>query len=153
MEKVSSFILRKSDSLPSLLPRKEEDFLPTSTKPQPRFRVRQLLGHCLYRRVVIWTLVVIVLLSITLFNPRITHTPQNVLDLVQLGKGQIDESKAVKLESDAQFRTQGNQEAQSIQKLDGPKKEAVPKKDATKSKKKPKPKHNGDGPHWLDYEQ
>ncbi|KAM0808978.1 hypothetical protein AB5N19_09321 [Seiridium cardinale] len=94
MEKVSNYMLRKSDSFPSIMTRKQEIFLPISTKPQPKLRVRALLGHCLYRRVVIWTLVVIALLSFTLFNPRLTSSSRNVLDLVQMGKSDIPAIKA-----------------------------------------------------------
>ncbi|KAI0144137.1 hypothetical protein F4776DRAFT_675683 [Hypoxylon sp. NC0597] len=61
--------------------RKSETYLPVSTKPQSKFRVKALLGHCLYRRVVIWTVVVIILLSVTLFNPRLTTRSRDVFDL------------------------------------------------------------------------
>ncbi|KAI1389969.1 uncharacterized protein F4822DRAFT_437092 [Hypoxylon trugodes] len=79
MDRVSSYVSRKSGSFPSLMARKSEVYLPISTKPQPKFRVKALLGHCLYRRVVIWTVVIIFLLSITLFNPRLTSRSRDVL--------------------------------------------------------------------------
>lgn len=88
MEKVSNFILRKSDSFPTIM-REKEIFLPMSTKPQSKLRVRALLGHCLYRRVVVWGLVAVALLSITLFNPQLTHRSKNVLDLVQIVKADV----------------------------------------------------------------
>ncbi|KAI0151039.1 hypothetical protein BJ166DRAFT_469545 [Pestalotiopsis sp. NC0098] len=69
--------------------RKGELFLPISNKPQPKLRVRTLLGHCLYRRVVIWTILMIVVLSFTFYN-RSYHS-RNVLDLVQMGS--IDKPK------------------------------------------------------------
>lgn len=156
MDKVSNFIQRKSDSLVGVMSRKDDDlFLPVSTKPRARFQVRALLGHCLYRRVVIWTLVVIGLFSITLFNPQITQS-RNVLDLVQLGKGEIPVSQASKIDgTDAHLVKQDGKGGED----ESPKQaDAKPKsKDSGKNKNKGKTgngkKKNKNGPHWLDYEQ
>ncbi|KAI1845171.1 hypothetical protein JX266_008718 [Neoarthrinium moseri] len=149
MEKVSNLILRKSDSFSSILSKKEEAFLPMALKPKPKFRLKALLSHCLYRRVVIWTLVAIVLLSVTLFNPRIAHSHRNVLDLVPLGKGEIPESKAAKLDSGASLRVQDSMRHEESPKesKDGEKQDEGDSSDAKGSKKKPKK----NGPHWLDY--
>jgi hypothetical protein len=84
---MAKLVPRKSGSFPSFMTRKTEMYLPTTNKPQSSFRMKSLLGHCLYRRVVIWTVVVIVLLSITMLNPQINTRTHDVLDLVKLGKG------------------------------------------------------------------
>lgn len=130
-----------------MISRKSELYLPISTKPQSKFRVRALLGHCLYRRVVIWTLVIIVLLSITLFNPRIAHRSRNVLEIVQLGQGQTAASEA------------GNASEFPLQKQDGKQDEERPKINSEDKEKneneKQQDESSGDekqnGPHWLKY--
>lgn len=171
MEKVSSFIVRKSDSFPNLMMRKQEVFLPISTKPQPNLRVRALLGNCLYRRVVLWTLVGIVLFSITLFNPRLTRSPGHVLDMVQMGKveppvgkapTQLDETVAALIkqsgnddESAKQSKGDAKAKEESTPKAaseESPKEEKQTKA-AKESKKKQNKNQKPKGPHWLDYKQ
>jgi hypothetical protein len=154
MDKVSHFIQRKSDSLVGVM-RKDDLFLPVSTKPRAKFQVRALLGHCLYRRVVIWTLVVIGLFSITLFNPRITQNSRNVLDLVQLGKGEIPISQAAKVEGEVSLVKQDGNGEDNTPKQDTSSNQTPSKNKDTSAKKnkdKGKKKHKN-GPHWLDYEQ
>ncbi|CAJ2502316.1 Uu.00g097100.m01.CDS01 [Anthostomella pinea] len=76
--------------------RKADDCLPISTTSQrgsspSKFRLKALLSHCLYRRVVIWTIVVIVLLTVSLFNPQLVPS-HKVLDLVH---GSMGEAKSI----------------------------------------------------------
>ncbi|ORY68768.1 uncharacterized protein BCR38DRAFT_455643 [Pseudomassariella vexata] len=174
MDKVSSFFLRKPDSFSGLMSRKSEVYLPITSKPQPKFRVRALLGHCLYRRVVLWTLIVIVLLSVTLFNPRITQR-HNVLDLVHVGVGEVAESKAEQTgdlsltkqdgKNDADERPmkldeEHNDDEQSENKSESTsedkerekkKKEKGKDKQKEKEQAKEKEKEKLNGPHWLRY--
>lgn len=63
---------RASDS------RNSEPLLPYSEKPV--IKVRSLLGHCLYRRVFIWTVVSLVLAAIVLFR----HNDVPVSDVVSV---------------------------------------------------------------------
>ncbi|KAK7917220.1 hypothetical protein PG985_010828 [Apiospora marii] len=141
MDKVSSF-LRKSSSFGSMISAKNEIYLPVNTKPQSKkFRLRQILGHCLYRRVVIWTLVLILLLSLTLFNPRLTtKTRQDVLDLVQLGKGQLKETHVEKGD-EIVLQTQDGAVVEE-------KKEPVEEQ----KEEEEEPEDDGqNGPHWMRY--
>lgn len=133
MNPVASFIRRKSDSISSIMSLKDEAYLPSSTKPKSKFRVRALLGHCLYRRVVVWGLVVVVLFSITLFNPQITHRSRKVLDLVQLGK-------AGKLDS-THFQTQGGVDS-GLRDGDGERERPTATEPEADT-----------GLHWLNYKQ
>ncbi|KAI1502565.1 hypothetical protein F5X99DRAFT_152574 [Biscogniauxia marginata] len=91
MGSISDLMSRKPSSYTTFMARKGDYYLPVSTKPQSRFRVKALLGHCLYRRVVIWTVVVVFLLTITLYNPRISTSSKNVLDLVHGTRIKTDE--------------------------------------------------------------
>lgn len=150
MERVSHFILEKSDSVSSYMSGKSEIALPVSTKPQARFRVRAVLGHCLYRRVVIWTIVVIFLLSVTLFNPRIGTRPRDVLDLVHLGQG---------TSSDASLRKQPSDQT-SLQKQDGDNENKVNPSNSEKTEdnqdqqnEQGEEQQKSDMPHWLSYNQ
>ncbi|KAI0842539.1 hypothetical protein F5Y06DRAFT_306082 [Hypoxylon sp. FL0890] len=124
MDGLSKFVSRKSGQYPSLMGRKSEAYLPVSTKPKPKFRVKALLGHCLYRRVVIWTVVIIVLLSITLFNPRLTTSSRDVFDLVH-GKEKPDEEvKEQEEEKEEEYEEYGEEELKG---------------------------EDANGPHWLRY--
>ncbi|TGJ88748.1 hypothetical protein E0Z10_g117 [Xylaria hypoxylon] len=73
--------------------RKSDVFLPThtNTKPRTKFQVRALLGHCLYRRVVIWIGMIFMLLVLILFNPRLATQSRNVLDIVHGSKALVKE--------------------------------------------------------------
>lgn len=66
---------------------KQEPQLPISIKPRAKIRVKALLGHCLYRRVILWSLLAIACMSLFLFDPRMTARSKEVLDLVSLRKG------------------------------------------------------------------
>jgi hypothetical protein len=158
-----------------MMARKEDYFLPVSTKPQSKLRVRALLGHCLYRRVVIWALVVVVLLSITLFNPQLSHNTRNVLDLVQIGKADVpqgkvptrlDETVAQLVKQSGQDSDEGSQKQikedakdeksskQSTEETSNDKsEEKANESKESKQPKKQKQKQKSKGPHWLDYKQ
>ncbi|OHE91981.1 hypothetical protein CORC01_12717 [Colletotrichum orchidophilum] len=62
----------RSNSLFQSTPGQEkgEFFLPApvTTIPQPKLRVRAILGHCLYRRVVIWTVTISMLIALAYLN-------------------------------------------------------------------------------------
>ncbi len=92
MERAQYLITRnRTTSFYSYLPLKSEHHLaPATTEPEkPRLRVRALLGHCLYRRVVIWTVTILFLLSVTLFRTAVggsrrlskVQTPASAADL------------------------------------------------------------------------
>ncbi|KAI1133438.1 hypothetical protein F5Y10DRAFT_87984 [Nemania abortiva] len=93
IEKMSGFVIRKSSAFSTAITRQSDVCLPThtNTKPRPKFQVKALLGHCLYRRVVIWTLSIFALLTIVLFDPRLTTQSRNVLRVVHGNKGRLHE--------------------------------------------------------------
>ncbi|KAH8671357.1 hypothetical protein BX600DRAFT_510036 [Xylariales sp. PMI_506] len=167
MERVSHF-LRKSEPFSSALLKKQEVYLPISSKKKPAFRVKALLGHCLYRRVVIWTLVVIFLLSITVFHPDLTRRTGNVLDIVQIGKTSGSASKPGEVDK-TQIQTQDGKDdperlEQVIQDLkktpfasasgEPDESDSSTDKSDDKSDKEDSDKDNKkdkDGLHWLKY--
>lgn len=149
MDQISSYVSRKSGSFPTLMARKSEAYLPVSTKPQSKFRMKALLGHCLYRRVVIWTVVVIVLLSVTLFNPRLTARSRDVLDLVHGAKGDIKDSHHV-AEGTGIQKQQGDQAQEQEQEQEEIKEDEEEKKEDEEDELLPE---TVNGPHWLRYRQ
>ncbi|KAK3326350.1 hypothetical protein B0H66DRAFT_472361 [Apodospora peruviana] len=96
----SSFLPRsKSSSFSSTSSRREEKLLlPLSAKPQPKFRVRALLGHCLYRRVIIWSVTAIFLLSMGLMASSGLHHDR-ILELVDFKYNKQDAGTATDLET------------------------------------------------------
>ncbi|KAI0184357.1 hypothetical protein EV127DRAFT_474418 [Xylaria flabelliformis] len=94
MDKIPGFMARRPGSFSAAMARKSDPYLPThiNTKPRARFQVRALLGHCLYRRVVVWTIFFLVLLTVALFDPRFTAQSRNVLDMVHGSKGLVKET-------------------------------------------------------------
>ncbi|KAK4219608.1 hypothetical protein QBC37DRAFT_469080 [Rhypophila decipiens] len=81
MSKRSSYLKRsKSTSFSSTSSTTEDKFLlPISTHRQPKIRVRTLLGHCLYRRVIIWAVTAFFLLCVGL----VAHRPR-ILGLLSI---------------------------------------------------------------------
>lgn len=65
-----------------------DDFLlPPPGQHQRKIRVRTLLGHCLYRRVIIWTITLLSLLSLTLYSSgSVVRTTGRILNLVDFSK-------------------------------------------------------------------
>jgi hypothetical protein len=53
--------------------------------------MKVLLGHCLYRRVAIWTMAVIVVMVVTVLHSSLSARSRSVLDLVHGGKTIIKE--------------------------------------------------------------
>jgi len=53
--------------------------------------MKVLLGHCLYRRVAIWTVAVVVVMTVTLLHSSLSARSRSVLDLVHGGKTIIKE--------------------------------------------------------------
>ncbi|KAI1105342.1 hypothetical protein F4804DRAFT_350861 [Jackrogersella minutella] len=147
MDRISTYVSRKSGSFPSLMARKSEVYLPVTTKPQPKFRVKALLGHCLYRRVVIWTVVIIVLLSITLFNPRLTARSRDVFDLVHGSKSGTKETPHVPENIGLQKQDGDEDRIQDVAEETKSDDELKEQEEEEEKEEKEKAK----GPHWLRY--
>jgi outer membrane biosynthesis protein TonB len=88
MDRISNIVSRRAGSWPSLFASRDKDMLPFSSHPEPKWRSKSLLSNCLYRRVVIWGIVVVVGLSLTLFNPQLSSRSKEVLNMVHLGQGE-----------------------------------------------------------------
>ncbi|TDZ26470.1 hypothetical protein Cob_v000497 [Colletotrichum orbiculare MAFF 240422] len=74
--------------LPTPGQEKGEFFLPppSTTIHQPKIRVRAILGHCLYRRVVIWTVTISFLLALAYLNaPLYTRDGRILADDYRIG--------------------------------------------------------------------
>ncbi|KAK3685837.1 hypothetical protein B0T22DRAFT_231838 [Podospora appendiculata] len=94
MERPSFLRRSKSDSFSSIHSSKDEKYLlPLSVQKQPKIRVvRALLGHCLYRRVILWTVAVLFLLCLTLFSGvNVRH--KRILDLVDFRKSKQQDGR------------------------------------------------------------
>ncbi|KAI1112173.1 hypothetical protein F5Y14DRAFT_463771 [Nemania sp. NC0429] len=94
MATISDFVARTSGSFSTVITRKSDISLPmhTDAKPRPKFQVKALLGHCLYRRVVIWTTIAFALLTVVFFDPRLTTQSQNVLHYMHGSKSPVKEA-------------------------------------------------------------
>ncbi|KAK5628645.1 hypothetical protein RRF57_004360 [Xylaria bambusicola] len=92
MDKISDY-MRKSGSFSSTMGRRGDVSLPMhiDAKPRTTFQLRALLGHCLYRRVVIWIVLIVVLLTSLIFKPRWTTQSRNVLDIAHGNKVLVKE--------------------------------------------------------------
>ncbi len=153
MDRISQFVSRKS-SWPSFVAGKYDTHLPVTTKPESKIRVKTLLGHCLYRRVFIWTFIIVICLTITLFNPHLNVRSREVLDLVNLRKGQSKTKP--EQEGHTGLHTQdGKDEDKAIQ--DNPGTEVVMIGESEKGPVREYADENElldeDGPHWLRYKQ
>lgn len=89
MGRFLDFLLVSFDSSPTTMARKGDVYLPmyTDTRPRTKFKVKALLGHCLYRRVVIWAIIVFAFLALLLVDSHIPTSSRNVLDIVHGSKG------------------------------------------------------------------
>lgn len=96
MDKISAFIARRSGSFSTVKARKSDLYLPSHThrKPRTRFQVKALFSHCLYRRVFTWALGCVVILTVVLFNPRITAQSRSVFEIVQGTKDLVQETSS-----------------------------------------------------------
>jgi hypothetical protein len=79
-----SFVSRSSSSLSSFLSVDEKPLLPHPAHQKSRFRIRTLLGHCLYRRVILWCAAAIVLLCFALSSRKSGLRRQRLIDLTRL---------------------------------------------------------------------
>ena len=83
-----SFLSRSSSSLSSFLSREEKFLLPRPAQTR-RFRLRGLMGHFFYRRIILWAIGCGFALCI-FFTTRSGPQSQRILDLVKFnqdGKG------------------------------------------------------------------
>ena len=53
---------------------KEKPLLPFTARKKKRIRVRTLISHCLYRRVILWTVAILALSAITLSRRGVSIT-------------------------------------------------------------------------------
>lgn len=60
--------------------RKHDDMLPLPVQSSPRFPVRALLGHCFYRRIIIWSVTIIFFLFMVLFSGGVHTRHGRILD-------------------------------------------------------------------------
>lgn len=69
------------------LPLKGESLLPGGPRAQnQKIKMRSLLGHCLYRRVIVWTIAVVLILGVIL-STRVPNKRERILALVQAHRG------------------------------------------------------------------
>ncbi|KAH8893364.1 hypothetical protein GQ53DRAFT_780798 [Thozetella sp. PMI_491] len=93
MEQVS-FTRSKSDSISSfssfssiLSGKEDRPLLPLPAHQKPKIRVRTLLSHCLYRRVIIWTVALLFLIVLGFSTGGVQTRRGRILDLVDFRKG------------------------------------------------------------------
>jgi len=100
MERSSFLPRRKSSSFSSTSSAREEKFLlPLSTHRQPKIRVRTILGHCLYRRVIIWIVTALFLLCMGLMASSSNFGRTRILGLVDFQHRKQDAKTAADIES------------------------------------------------------
>lgn len=78
-----SFVSRSSSSLSSILSVDEKPLLPHPAHHKSKFRIRALLGHCLYRRVILWCVAVLVLLCFAFSASRPGLRRQRLIELAE----------------------------------------------------------------------
>lgn len=105
---------------------KVDPVLPLPAQSKRKIRVRALLSHCLYRRVILWLFTVVVLISLVMCTNGVPTPRNGLLDLVHFHKNQ----------------EQGSQQEQQQPQQSNDK----PAEKSDEEKKK-------DGPHWLQYTQ
>ncbi|KAL2152568.1 hypothetical protein VTH82DRAFT_5752 [Thermothelomyces myriococcoides] len=94
-----SFISKRSSSLTGLLSNHEKSLLPRPVHQKPK--IRTLFGHCLYRRVILWTTAGLALLLLTLSSGKRGLRRERLIDLVhsrpyQKGSGYFHRTKSTK---------------------------------------------------------
>ncbi|KAK3377861.1 hypothetical protein B0H63DRAFT_227807 [Podospora didyma] len=98
MDRASFLPRSKSSSFSSTRSSKDEKYwLPLPVHQQPKLRVRTLLGHCLYRRVILWSVAVLFILCLTLSTSGVHLHHSRILDYVDFG-GQGQQEKTGGLE-------------------------------------------------------
>jgi len=79
----SFFTITRSSSFSSFSSISDEkNLLPLSTHKKPNIQVRTLLGHCLYRRVILWVATILVVLCLGLSTTGVHLRHGRILDLV-----------------------------------------------------------------------
>jgi hypothetical protein len=80
----ASFLSRSGPiALSSIFTNEQKILLPLPAHQKPRLRVRALLSHCLYRRVLLWTVGVLVLLCLILTQGGARLRSDRFLNLVE----------------------------------------------------------------------
>ncbi|KAI0015999.1 hypothetical protein F4780DRAFT_716783 [Xylariomycetidae sp. FL0641] len=119
----------------------------TKSSSVSRFQFKALLGNCLYRRVIIWTLVISFLTAITMFNPRLTVTSKEVLEYVG---GNIKGE----LRHDSRHGEGNGLQLQAGNDIDHGKQAIFPEGEGILETFDPEEEEeveSVDGPHWLRY--
>ena len=89
MERISPFLRQKCGS-PRFFPVKHDFLLPPPGYRQPKIRVRTLLGHCLYRRLIIWTVTLLLLICLTVYSSAaalLSTSTGGILELIEFSRG------------------------------------------------------------------
>ena len=89
MERPSFLTRSKSNSFSSVLSAGDEknSLLALPAYQQPKLRVRALLGHCLYRRVILWTLTILFVVCLTVSTRGVRLRHDTILDFVDFRQG------------------------------------------------------------------
>jgi hypothetical protein len=93
MERAPFFNTRKksgSFSSSSSIGDEKYGLLPLANHQKPKIRVRTLLGHCLYRRVIIWTVAALFIMGLTASTTGVHLRHGRVLDFVDFRQGGRD---------------------------------------------------------------
>lgn len=94
MKLVPRLTRSKSYTFPAFSPGKDSCFLPSPMHQKSELRVRALFTHCLYRRVILWTATVLVLVFLSLFSHGLRPGSGRILDLVNFRNGGQDKAAA-----------------------------------------------------------
>lgn len=137
--------------------------LPLPVQSSPRFPVRALLGHCFYRRVILWAVTVIFFLCLVLFSGGVHTRHGRILDHLA-GFAKADHYKS---SSGSQYEFEGSRVGHngidstdysaSAKEMtsnvgDYEKTEQYPAEQQT-TYEPPSSDPVVDGPHWLKYKQ
>src|SRR3954468_24259662 len=86
MERAPFLGRRRSGSFSSTSTLGDEKHLPIFSPQRSNLRVRTLLGHCLYRRVILWTVAALALLCLMVSTTGVQLRHGRVLDFVDFGQ-------------------------------------------------------------------
>ncbi|KAI1814165.1 hypothetical protein GGS20DRAFT_598390 [Poronia punctata] len=94
MQRISSFMPRKTVPLTITGAPKHDSCLPMYNNTQKKYSVpmKALLGHCLYRRVAIWTVLALILTAVFFLHTGWPAQSRSVLSLVQGGMATLQEA-------------------------------------------------------------
>lgn len=113
MERPSFLTRSKSNSFSSVLSAGDEKYslLALPAHQQPKLQVRALLGHCLYRRVILWTVTILFVVCLTLSTRGVRQRHGTILDFVDFRQGGTDNNSSG--EEAPALAAQGNSEDSS----------------------------------------